>query len=68
VAIILDDHGRAVEVRWSARRKARVVIMGLERPAERESIAAEHGVSIERLLRWTERFLQGGTSALKGMA
>jgi len=65
MAVVVDSAGHLREIRWSARRKAAVVerlIAGA--PLERTS--SETGVDVAELLRWRERYVAGGTDALKG--
>ncbi|MGH4020260.1 MAG: helix-turn-helix domain-containing protein [Pseudonocardiaceae bacterium] len=63
--VVVDAAGRPREVRWSARRKAAVVEQ-LMAGAPVERTASEIGVDVTELLRWRERFVAGGTEALKG--
>lgn len=65
MGVVLDADGRPREVRWGARRKAAVVERLLAgAPLERTS--SETGVDVAELVRWRERYVAGGTEALKG--
>lgn len=50
--------------RWSARRKASVVLE-LLRGADLESVSRRHGVTVAKLSAWREAFLAGGEAHLK---
>lgn len=65
MAVVVDATGRPQEIRWSARRKAAVVLRIIA-GASIERTAAEVGVDVVEILRWYERFVDGGTAALKG--
>lgn len=65
MAVVLDSAGRPREIRWSARRKAAVVERLIAGEAL-EQASSETGVDVAELLRWRERYVAGGTDALKG--
>lgn len=65
MAVVLDGDGRPREVRWSARRKA-AVVERLLAGASLERTASETGVDVADLVRWRERYVAGGTEALRG--
>lgn len=65
MAIVVDAAGRPQEVRWSARRKAAVVLKLLA-GAPVEHTAAEIGMDVAVVLRWREQFVDAGTTGLKG--
>ena len=50
--------------RWSARRKA-AVVMELLRGAELEATSRKHGVTAATLTRWRDAFLAAGEAGLK---
>ena len=64
MAVAVDAAGRPQEIRWSARRKAAVVEQ-LITGAPLDRLSSETGVIAAELLRWHERFVAGGTEALK---
>lgn len=58
-----DSEGRGRD-RWSARRKASVVLE-LLRGADMETLSRKHGVTAATLTGWREAFLEGGEAGLK---
>ena len=58
------ESGRAGAGRWSARRKAGV-ILELLRGADLESTSRKYRVTAATLSDWRDRFLAGGESAIK---
>ncbi len=67
MGVVLDADGQPREVRWSARRKA-AVVERLLAGAPLERTASETGVDVAELVRWHERYVDGGTEALKGQS
>jgi hypothetical protein len=58
------ETGRAGKGRWSAKRKASVVL-DLLRGADLESTSRKYGVPAATLSEWRDAFLAGGAEALK---
>ena len=65
MAILLDSLGRPREVRWTATRKAAVVLRMLHGESVDE-VAAATGIPTAALVIWRDRFIAAGTAGLKG--
>jgi hypothetical protein len=65
MTVHLDDQGRAQEIRWSAKRKARRVLQHLG-GAPVDVVAAEADVKVAELVGWVDQFIAAGTNGLKG--
>lgn len=65
MGVMVDAAGRPREIRWSARRKAAVVLRVLA-GAPIDRTASEVGVGVAVVLRWRDEFIAAGTEGLKG--
>lgn len=63
--IIVDEAGRTKEIRWTARRKASLVLDVLA-GASLDDAARTSGIDVTSLGAWRDQFVRSGTAGLKG--
>jgi transposase len=63
--IVFDERGRGREIRWTARRKSRVVLQVLAGTSIDEA-ARDAGIPVSVVATWHDRFVQGGIDYLRG--
>jgi len=62
--IVNEGSGRRREIRWTAKRKARVVLDVLA-GVTIDSVAQEQHLDVADVVAWREQFIRGGTESLK---